>query len=62
MQPDKPKRTRPQTSISLPPDLLADVDALAEANCRTRAGQIEWLVRRGLEAEKKARKKLSDTA
>lgn len=59
---DKPaKRRRPQTSISLPPDILAEVDALAQAYSRTRSLQLEWLVRRGLEVERKARKKPPDT-
>jgi hypothetical protein len=57
----KPKRAKPQTSISLSPELWAEVDALAKANLRTRAAQIEWLVRRGIEAEKKVRKKLPET-
>lgn len=57
----KKKRRKPQTSISLPPDLLAEVDALAAASSRTRTLELEWLVRRGLEQERKSRKKFTET-
>jgi hypothetical protein len=34
-----------QTSIGLPPDLMAEIDALAEQDQRSRAKMIEMLLR-----------------
>ncbi len=54
----KKKRAKPQASISLSPDLWAALDAIAEANDRTRSQQVAAWIR----ANKKAKKKLTETS
>ena len=37
--------------LRIPPEELAALDAAAEAQGRTRAGQLRWYVRRGLKQD-----------
>lgn len=59
---EKPNRTKRQFSLYLPEALLAELDAMAEANFRNRQQEVERLLTDAVARERKSRKKPADTS